>query len=128
MITETSINAAANITTAVSALGLLIHIFGDPDNAIWNNKIKAWLAKVGLSIVICGAISNVMTLSTPPVTEVVLNVGVAITLFWLSWWQFELFKAAQSERNARLKSKESKSQSKDRGAARRTSVKRNKIK
>ena len=105
MISETTINAGANITTAVSALGLLVHIFGDPDNAIWNNQIKAWLAKVGLTIVICGAISNVITLSTPPITEVVLNVGIAITLFWLSWWQFELFKAAQQERMKMLKAK-----------------------
>ena len=103
MITETTINAAANITTAISALGLLVHIFGDPDNPIWNNKIKAWLAKTGLTIVICGAVSNVMTLSSPPITEVILNVGIAITLFWLSWWQFELFKLAQQERTKKDK-------------------------
>jgi len=97
MITETTINAVANITTSLSALGLLIHIFGDPDNPVWDNNIKAWLAKGGLSIVICGATANVLTLSTPPVTEVVLNVGISITFFWLSWWQWELFKELQQK-------------------------------
>lgn len=97
MITETTINAVANITTSLSALGLLIHIFGDPDNPVWDNSVKAWLAKGGLSIVICGASANVLTLSAPPVTEVILNVGISVTFFWLSWWQWELFKEMQEK-------------------------------
>lgn len=102
MISETTINAIANSTTVISALGLLIHIFGDPDNAIWDNKVKAWLAKLGLSVVVCGAASNTLTLSTPPITEVILNVGISITFFWLSWWQWELFKATQKKHKVRL--------------------------
>jgi hypothetical protein len=90
-----TINAIANCTTAVSALALLIHIFGDPDNEIWDNRIKAWLAKIGLSVTTCGAVSNAITLSDPPVTEIILNCGIAVTLFWLSWWQWELFKQMQ---------------------------------
>jgi len=101
MITETIVNAAANSALVVSALGLLIHIFGDPDNSIWDNKIKAYLAKAGLSITICGAVTNVITLSTPPVSEVVLNCGISVTFFWLSWWQYELFKEAQKKHNSR---------------------------
>jgi protein-S-isoprenylcysteine O-methyltransferase Ste14 len=85
------INAISNITTSISSLALLLHVFGDPDNEIWDNKIKAWLAKIGLSVMICGATSNALTLSNPPQTEVILNVGIALTLFWLSWWQWELF-------------------------------------
>jgi hypothetical protein len=70
----------------------LIHIFGDPTNSIWDNKIKPWLSKVGLTIAVCGATSNVLTLSTPVYTEILLNVGMSLTFFWLSWWQFEQFK------------------------------------
>jgi hypothetical protein len=91
----TLVNVIANCTTAFSGLGLLIHIFGDPDNSIWNNRMKAVLAKLGLSITTCGAIANCITLSTPPPTEVVLNVGIAVTFFWLNWWQFEMFKEMQ---------------------------------
>ena len=86
------LNAACNITTSISSLALLLHVFGDPSNEIWDNKIKAWLAKVGLTVMICGATSNALTLSNPPPTEVILNLGIALTLFWLSWWQWELFK------------------------------------
>jgi hypothetical protein len=88
----TIINAIANCTTAFSAIGLLIHIFGDPDNSIWDNNMKAWLAKAGLTLLICGAVSNVLTLSTPAKTEIVLNCGMSVTFFWLSLWQYEQFK------------------------------------
>ena len=102
---ETVINALANITTSISSLALLIHIFGDPDNTIWNNKIKAILAKLGLTIMICGATSNALTLSTPPVTELILNIGISLTLFWLSWWQWELFKQTHKETTKTIKEK-----------------------
>jgi hypothetical protein len=98
------VNVIANCTTAFSGLGLLIHIFGDPDNSIWNNRMKAVLAKLGLSITTCGAVANCITLSAPPPTEVVLNVGIAVTFFWLNWWQFEMFKAMQESHN-QLKNK-----------------------
>lgn len=89
----TIINVITNCTTAISCIALLVHIFGDPNNPIWDNKIKAWLAKVGLSITICGAISNAITLTTPPPTQVLLDCGISLTLCWLSWWQWELFKS-----------------------------------
>jgi hypothetical protein len=92
----TIINIISNLTIAFSAGALLIHILGDPDNAIWNNRIKAYLAKLGLSITTCGAIINVLTLSTPNKTEILLNVGMSVTFFWLSWWQWEQFKLLKS--------------------------------
>lgn len=101
---ETIINVISNCTIAFSAGALLIHIFGDPDNSIWDDQIKAWLAKFGLSVTTCGAVSNVLTLSTPNHTEILLNVGMSLTFFWLSWWQWEQFKEmkeAAKKRSAR---------------------------
>jgi hypothetical protein len=92
---ETLINIIAHCTTAFSALGLLIHIFGDPENRVWDNKIKAWLAKGGLSVTTCGSILNVLSPTIPETHEVVLNIGISITFFWLNWWQWEMFKAMQ---------------------------------
>jgi hypothetical protein len=99
------INAISNITTSISSLALLLHVFGDPENEIWDNKIKAWLAKIGLSVMICGATSNALTLSNPPATEVILNVGIALTLFWLSWWQWELFQRMHKKASVKHESK-----------------------
>jgi hypothetical protein len=101
------VTAVANSTTAFSALGLLIHIFGDPDNSVWDNNIKAWLAKSGLSVIVCGAIANVLTLSSPATSEIVLNCGMSLTFFWLNWWQWEMFKEMQlkTRKKAALKRK-----------------------
>lgn len=93
----TLINIASNCTIAFSAAALLIHIFGDPHNSIWDNKIKAWLAKFGLAVTTCGAVANVLSLSTPNKTEILLNVGMSLTFFWLSWWQWEQFKEMQEQ-------------------------------
>lgn len=103
----TLINAISNCTIALSAMGLLIHIFGDPENSIWNNKAQAWLAKFGLSVIICGAVSNVLTLNTPAKTEIILNCGMSITFFWLSLWQYEQFteKVKQSKKRSSVKRK-----------------------
>jgi hypothetical protein len=117
----TIINAVANCATAMSAIGLLIHIFGDPDNTVWNNKIQAWLAKAGLSILICGAISNVLTLSTPVKTEILLNCGMSITFFWLSLWQYNQFREKVNQSKSYIASKKKKKTSN-------TVVKRNHIK
>lgn len=99
---ETIVSLISNCTIAFSSAALLIHIFGDPDNPIWNNNIKAYLAKFGLSVTSCGAVLNVLSLSTPSRTEVLLNVGMSLTFFWLSWWQWEQF---HSMREAAKKSK-----------------------
>jgi len=104
------INIISNCTIAFSSLALLIHIFGDPDNKIWDNKIKAYLAKFGLTVTTCGAITNVLTISTPNITEILLNVGMSLTFFWLSWWQWEQFQeikkaAALKRSNPKQKSR-----------------------
>lgn len=101
----TIINVISNCTIAFSAGALLIHIFGDPDNSIWDNKIKAWLAKFGLSVTTCGAILNVLSLSTPNNTEILLNVGMSLTFFWLSWWQWEQFKGLKEAAKTSLAKK-----------------------
>lgn len=89
----TLVNVVTNCMTAISSGALLIHVFGDPENAIWNNKFKAWLAKAGLSVTTCGAIFNALTLSNPGASEVLLNVGISLTFCWLSWWQWDQFQA-----------------------------------
>lgn len=95
----TILNVISNITIAFSAGALLIHILGDPDNSIWDDTIKAYLAKLGLSITTCGAVVNVLTLSTPNKTEILLNVGMSVTFFWLSRWQWEQFKLLKASTN-----------------------------
>jgi hypothetical protein len=66
----------------------VISVFGRADHPIWETKHKAYLAKIGLCISGCGALLNVLSLSTPSVTEIVLNIGLSLNFCWISWWQY----------------------------------------
>lgn len=70
----------------------LITVFGNPHNPMWNSPFRAWLTKLGLAITSCGAILNVLTFSTPPPTEIILNCGLSLTFCRLSLWQWETIK------------------------------------
>jgi hypothetical protein len=84
----TVINLISNGIIGTSIMLFIISVFGRADHPIWENKYRAYLAKVGLGISGCGALLNVLNLSTPNVTEIVLNIGLSLNFCWLSWWQY----------------------------------------
>ena len=88
----TTINLVSNTIMGTSAGLFLITVFGNPQNPIWNSPLRAWLTKLGLAITSCGAILNVLTLSTPAPTEILLNCGLSLTFCRLSLWQWETTK------------------------------------
>ncbi len=94
----TIINLISNLFISFSAFTMLINIFGDPHNKVWKNPIKAWIAKLGLTTTTCGSLWNVYSLSTPNISELLLNVGVSVSLFFISWWQWENFKESKKLR------------------------------
>jgi hypothetical protein len=84
----TVINIVSNVIIGTSIMLFIISVFGRADHPIWENKYRAYLAKIGLGISGCGALLNILTLSTPSATEIVLNVGLSLNFSWLSWWQY----------------------------------------
>ena len=84
----TLINLISNVIIGTSIMLFIISVFGRADHPIWENKYRAYLAKVGLGISGCGALLNVLNLSTPNTTEIVLNIGLSLNFCWLSWWQY----------------------------------------
>ena len=93
----TSINLIANTIIAVSTTLFVISVFGRADHPIWENKYRAYLAKIGLCISSCGAILNIASFSTPPVTEILLNIGLSLNFGWLSWWQYSESRKSSSK-------------------------------
>jgi hypothetical protein len=89
----TLINLISNVIIGTSIMLFIISVFGRADHPIWENKYRAYLAKVGLGISGCGALLNVLNLSTPNITEIILNIGLSLNFCWLSWWQFSETKA-----------------------------------
>lgn len=84
----TFINLISNAIIGTSIMLFIISVFGRADHPIWENKYRAYLAKVGLGISGCGALLNILSLSTPNITEIVLNIGLSLNFCWLSWWQY----------------------------------------
>jgi hypothetical protein len=56
---------------------MAIRVFGDAKHNIHQHPELFWIRKFISSLVICGAVLNLFTLSTPNWTEVVLNYGFA---------------------------------------------------
>jgi len=93
----TIINIVSNCIMGTSAALFLISVFGDKENPIWKSPIKAWLIKLGLSITSCGAALNVLTMSTPAPTEVLLNCGLSLIFCWLSIQQREMINEKRAQ-------------------------------
>ena len=83
-----ALNVLSNLIIFSSIFMFVISVFGRADHPIWETKYRAYLAKAGLCISGCGALLNVLTLSAPTQTEIILNVGLSLNFCWLSWWQY----------------------------------------
>ena len=86
MTPATAINATANGVLAVSALHLVLRVFGHPESAIWRRPWAAVLCKAATTVTICGALWNMATLSTPAASEVLLNIGISLNFLWISFF------------------------------------------
>jgi hypothetical protein len=73
----TAANALANVIVAGAVAGMAIKVFGDPKHNIHQHPQLFWIRKLISTVVICGAVLNLITLSTPGWTEVILNLGFA---------------------------------------------------
>ena len=91
----TLINLISNTIIATSVFMFIISVFGRADHPIWDVKWKAYLAKIGLCISGCGALLNIINLSTPALTEIVLNIGLSLNFLWISIWQYSETKKAK---------------------------------
>ena len=82
----TIVNATANVIVAIAVTDLALRVFGRPDHPIHKRPLMLFTRKLVSSIVICGAVLNVATLSTPSWTEVLLNVGFSLSYIWSSYY------------------------------------------
>lgn len=80
------LNALANSVLAISAIHLWLKVFGHEDSAIYKHKYAVHLCKLATTVTICGAVANIFAHEEPPITEFVLNIGVACNYVWLSWF------------------------------------------
>ena len=80
----TILNVTANVVLSVSALHLILKVFGHPNSPVYARPYVALFCKAAATLTFIGAVANVWTLSTPGWTEIVLNVGVSCNWAWIS--------------------------------------------
>jgi len=67
-------------------MDMAIRVFGDKSHRIHQHPELFYIRKFISSIVICGAVLNIITLSTPNWTEVILNYGFAANYLFSSYY------------------------------------------
>lgn len=88
----TILNVIANIFISVSVAGFMV-MLQEPTNPVAKMKFALrWWIKISLAFTSGGALLNVITLSTPAMSEIVLNMGLAGLFSWSYFWHLKLFK------------------------------------
>jgi len=89
MQTITLLNLAANSLLICSSIHLLYKIFGSEESKVWQKPHMAMLYKAVMGVTICGAAANIITLSTPTWSEVILNLGASGNWLFLSFYLYD---------------------------------------
>jgi hypothetical protein len=89
---ETFFNLLANIVLTAS-VSIFIVILYRSDSIVrkWP-MVGSYLLRVSLVAIAVGGLGNCLTLSTPPHTEVLLNMGMAGLFAWAAWFHYNLLK------------------------------------
>jgi len=85
---NTLINLVANSLLICSSVHLLYKIFGNKNSKVWQTPYMAMLYKGVMGITICGAAANIITLSSPSWSEIVLNLGASGNWLFLSFYLY----------------------------------------
>lgn len=89
---ETIINLIANSFITMGMTFFIIGVFGRKSKTVESlNKIERVLLKFALCATASGAFYNVLTLSTPPTSELVLNSGLGLLFIWAAWFHWKYF-------------------------------------
>lgn len=85
-----SINAIANALICLGGLAFYVMLFtkiGDGVKQIDRfGKTSYYTIKTALAFVVAGALLNVLLLTVPPFTEVLMNVGLGLIFAWAAVW------------------------------------------
>jgi hypothetical protein len=85
-----SINALANGLVCLGGTAFYVMLFTKIGNGVKQidrfGRFSYYLIKCALAFVIAGALLNVLLLTIPPFTEVLMNVGFGLIFAWAAVW------------------------------------------
>jgi len=89
---ETFINFIANIVLTVSVSIFTIFLYRT-DGVVRKWPLTgSYLLRIALVAIAVGGLGNCLILSTPPHTEIILNLGMAALFSWAAWFHHNLLK------------------------------------
>lgn len=87
-----TLNLLANLALMTSITFFIIGVFGRKSKMIEQMPIwEQYFLRISLSAIAAGSFLNVLTVSTPHATEVILNVGVSMVFTWAAWFHWKYF-------------------------------------
>ena len=89
---ETFLNLTANIVLTASVSIFTIFLYRSDGVVRRWPMIGSYLLRLSLVAIAVGGLGNCLTLSTPPHTEVLLNIGTAGLFAWAAWFHHNLLK------------------------------------
>lgn len=89
---ETFINFIANIVLTASVSIFTIFLYRTDGVVRKWPLVGSYMLRISLVAIAVGGLGNCLTLSTPPHTEVLLNIGMAGLFAWAAWFHHKLLK------------------------------------
>jgi hypothetical protein len=97
-----AVNLAANCILTVAFGAFLVFLFGRENSLMHKMKsCNTVFVKGALSVCASGALYSVLTLSDPPLSELVLNIGLAMLFVWAAWFHYLRFVKPLKEETAK---------------------------
>ena len=91
METITIINTLASLIITIAVSAFIVFVFGRFSKMDKLPRYEVFIVKMGLCLTASGSLFNCLTLSSPPLSEVFLNCGLAITFLWGAIFHYKYF-------------------------------------
>lgn len=86
------INFVCNILMTLSFLCYTIFLFGRENSFVYKMRtINTVLLKIAICFCVTGSLYSVVTFCTPPMSEVILNCGLAMLFTWAAYFHYVTF-------------------------------------
>lgn len=87
----TIINAIANLIISLSTSAFIVFVFGRFTIMDKLPKFETFTIKFALCLLASGSLWSFVSMTTPPLSEVLMNCGLALTFLWASIFHYKHF-------------------------------------
>ncbi len=88
----TLLNFISNIILTLSGMIFFLQLYGRNSSIVhkWT-LVSHWRLKVGLAAFIAGSFFNVLTVGTPPTSQIMSNFGLSAIFSWAVMFHYKMF-------------------------------------